>query len=216
MTDISRRTALQAAAWSAPVIALAAATPAVSASNGIAFTGSSAVWTTANGRLDFETHVLLDGEPASGQDVTFTLVPSGVFFTTISYGDDAVARSGTFDAPVDTTAVTISAGGESASVTVTGVAPPPSNYTFYQAYGGWNTVGAFALEVYVRNLGVPAQDVPVLFTLLPSETELPTATIGSEGYARQDVASPPLGTTHYRVESGDCVRTYEVTGTPLP
>jgi hypothetical protein len=214
MTEVSRRTAIQAAAWSAPVVALAVAAPAAAASTDITFADSSAVWTTANGRLDFTTHVLVNGVPTSGQSVVFTLVPGGQSFADISHGDDAVAQGGAFDAPVDTTAVMITSGTASTSVTVTGDAPPASAYTFYQPYGGWNTEGAFALEVYVRNLGTPALNVPVVFTLLPSGAAFPTQSNGSNGYARVDPASTPADTTHYRVESGDCVRTYEVTGTP--
>lgn len=125
MNEISRRTALKTAAWSAPIVALAVAAPAASASNPTADYLMSSLyggWNT-EGVFGLEVYVTYQGAPSAGQIVTFVLNPSGTIYTATTYGSNGFANVNNVQAPVDTASVTFEVGDATQTKTVTGTPP---------------------------------------------------------------------------------------------
>ena len=146
---VSRRSVVTAAAWSAPVVALAVATPLAAASTaggtlfviGNAFAGAGIFLNGSN----------YNGAGASGDyppgAVTLTFVlPAGVDFTVSAPGSWIVTESGNTVTISNGVALTPAETGDMGAFSITGDFPPESTYTVSSSPAG--------LDVqYVGNVG---------------------------------------------------------------
>ncbi|UFS59184.1 hypothetical protein [Subtercola endophyticus] len=118
MTEITRRTALKAAAWSTPVVALAVSAPAAAAASATpvySIYQPHAGWGT-DGVFTLEAYVRQGITPVDDVVVTWTLNPGSLIYTATTYGDEGFANKNPTDVPDSVTTATISA--EDATVTI--------------------------------------------------------------------------------------------------
>ncbi len=120
MTEITRRSALKAVAWSAPVVAVAIAAPAARASSLYTIYQPHAGWETDGTTFTLEAYIRFNGAVSDGNVVTFVVDPGNLIFTTTSYGDEGYARGNPTNVPGSVTTATISVEDATVTIPVTG------------------------------------------------------------------------------------------------
>lgn len=159
----SRRTVVRTAAWSVPVVAVAAAAPAfaVSGASSTLVGGAAVKWSNGN-----EKHVSWDLTLTNGPTaidtitITFSYAPTstGPFTTFTIYGYSATG-------PRDTTWVSPPIGAPTSTITATHTNDIPASSTINihtDFAGGDNAAGTVTATAVIKYVGIAATDTKTL------------------------------------------------------